>query len=58
MASNSQRRKVRTLNEQTLAYRAEHLAKVMSKELHGSEGLWELFLVDAYRTVVAQDKAP
>jgi len=37
------------LREQSLAYQAEAEARKMSRELHGSEGLWELYLTDAYR---------
>jgi len=35
--------------EQSLAYAAEAEARKMAKELNGSEGLWELYLIDAYR---------
>lgn len=35
--------------EQSLAYAAEAEARKMAKELNGSDALWELFLVDAYR---------
>jgi hypothetical protein len=35
--------------EQSLAYHAEAEAKKMAREITGSEGLWELFLTEAYR---------
>jgi hypothetical protein len=35
--------------EQSLAASAEAEAKKMARQFHGSEGLWELYLLDAYR---------
>jgi hypothetical protein len=35
--------------EKMLAYAAEAEARKMAKELNGSDGLWELFLIEAYR---------
>ena len=51
-------KKVESLGERNLRYRAEHEAREMSRNLHGSDGLWELFLVEAYQRIIAQDKAP
>lgn len=42
-------RKVKGPVENMLATAAEAEARKMAKELHGSDGLWELYLVDAYR---------
>jgi hypothetical protein len=36
-----------------MAKQAEREAREMSKALHGTEALWELFLVDAYRVCAA-----
>jgi len=35
--------------EQSLAYAAEAEARKRAREVNGSEGLWELFLTEAYR---------
>ena len=35
--------------ENMLARAAEAEARKMARELHGSDGLWELYLTEAYR---------
>lgn len=37
--------------KQMIEHAAEAEARKMAKELHGSDGLWELYLIDAYRRV-------
>ena len=43
------RKKIKSPVENLLAHAAEAEAKRMAKQFHGSDGLWELYLVDAYR---------
>lgn len=35
--------------ENMLARQTEYEARQMAKQFHGSDGLWELYLMDAYR---------
>ena len=46
------RKKPRTLGQQQLEYAAEAEARRIAKDSGVSEGLWELFLPEAYRRVL------
>ena len=41
-----------------LAKRAEMLAKTIAKDRHGTDGLWEMYLMEAYDQIKEDEKAP